>query len=102
MSEEQDTVATMIEMFCKAHHETQDGLCTDCSALLKYAKERVAHCPFGTDKPQCSKCTVHCYAPEMRERITEVMRFAGPRMICQHPLMALRHIKNRNRVRKKK
>ena len=28
----------------------------------------------------------------MRARIREVMRYAGPRMLLSHPLMALRHL----------
>jgi hypothetical protein len=28
----------------------------------------------------------------MRERMRQVMRFAGPRMILFHPIMAIRHL----------
>jgi hypothetical protein len=28
----------------------------------------------------------------MRERIREVMRYSGPRMLLSHPLMAIRHL----------
>lgn len=28
----------------------------------------------------------------MRDRVKAVMRYAGPRMIIHHPLMALRHM----------
>jgi hypothetical protein len=28
----------------------------------------------------------------MREKIREVMRFSGPRMIFHHPIMAIRHL----------
>jgi hypothetical protein len=28
----------------------------------------------------------------MREKIKEVMRFSGPRMIFCHPIMAIRHL----------
>ena len=34
------------------------------------------------EKTFCSNCTVHCYRPEMRERIRTVMRYAGPRKMC--------------------
>lgn len=27
--------------------------------------------------PACKNCTVHCYAPEMRQRIRQVMKFSG-------------------------
>jgi len=40
---------------------------------------------------------VHCYKPEMRERIRGVMRFAGPRMALRHPLLAVRHLLDERR-----
>ena len=95
MSREQNTITAMIRLFCKEQHGGKKELCAECSELLEYARERVEHCPFGTDKPACSKCTVHCYKPEMRNRVTQVMRFAGPRMIYRHPLMAIRHLLRR-------
>ncbi|MGN0478669.1 MAG: nitrous oxide-stimulated promoter family protein, partial [Hominenteromicrobium sp.] len=49
-------------------------------------------CPFMETKTFCSNCKVHCYKPEMREKIREVMRFSGPRMIFRHPVTAIRHV----------
>ena len=43
-------------------------------------------------KTFCSNCRVHCYKLEMRERIRKVMRFSGPRMLLYHPIMAIRHV----------
>lgn len=43
-------------------------------------------------KTFCSNCNVHCYKPEMREKIRAVKRFAGPRMILYHPSAAIRHM----------
>jgi hypothetical protein len=40
----------------------------------------------------CQFCPVHCYRPDMRERIAMVMRYAGPRMIFHKPVWAIRHI----------
>ena len=37
----------------------------------------------------------HCYKPEMRERIRQVMRYSGPRMITKHPVAAIRHLLGR-------
>ena len=34
----------------------------------------------------------HCYKPEMREKIREVMRFSGPRMLLVHLAAAIRHV----------
>ena len=35
---------------------------------------------------------VHCYQTEMREKIRQVMRFSGPRMLLYHPALALWHV----------
>lgn len=43
-------------------------------------------------KTFCSNCRVHCYRPDMRAEIREVMRFSGPRMMLHHPVMAVRHL----------
>jgi hypothetical protein len=89
---EKQTIAQMIRLFCKAKHGTKDSLCEECSELLGYAHARLDHCPFGDDKPVCRKCTAHYYKPEMRRRVTEVMRFAGPRMLTKNPGSAIRHL----------
>jgi hypothetical protein len=44
------------------------------------------------DKPVCNQCAVHCYRPAMREQVRAVMRFAGPRMVWSHPVLAVRHL----------
>ena len=43
-------------------------------------------------KPTCRLCPIHCYKREMKERMRQVMRYAGPRMLLYHPLIALRHL----------
>ena len=45
-------------------------------------------------KPTCAKCPIHCYKPAMREQIRDVMRYAGPRMLKRHPVLAIRHLLN--------
>lgn len=92
---ERATLLAMIRIYCRGEHGGKP-LCEECTQLWEYAEERLANCPFGIQKPTCQNCTVHCYQPEMRQRIREVMRFAGPRMIWRHPVMAVRHlIRNR-------
>ena len=83
----------MIHLFCHDHHDTKkDQLCGDCTDLLDYANERLEKCPFGPDKGPCSKCHVHCYKPEMRDKIRQVMRYSGPRMLTTHPILAVDHL----------
>jgi hypothetical protein len=87
---EGQTARVMIDMFCRHFHRQTP--CPDCEALLAYVERRIGKCPYAADKPACSQCPTHCYKPEMRRRIQEVMRFSGPRMIYRHPLAALRHL----------
>lgn len=93
MQKEYKTIAAMISLYCRECHKTRgDDLCFSCRELLTYAKSRLDKCPFGDDKPTCGKCPVHCYKPERRKQIQQVMRYAGPRMMRSHPLLAVRHL----------
>ena len=93
MEKERQTVEYMIRLYCR-HHEGYRELCPSCQELLEYVTARLHHCPFGANKPSCRLCPVHCYRPAMRERIRKVMRYAGPRMLWHHPIMAIRHLWN--------
>lgn len=88
---EKKTVRLMIGLYCRKKHGG-NSLCPECAALDAYAKQRIDQCHFMETKTFCSSCKVHCYKPDMREKIRLVMRFAGPRMIFYHPIMAIRHI----------
>lgn len=88
---EKETVSLMIALYCRKKHGGR-SLCPDCAALEAYARLRSDKCPFMETKTFCSNCRVHCYKPDMREKIRAVMRFSGPRMIFHHPVMAVRHL----------
>lgn len=90
--QEKQTVSLMIKIYCNKKHHTKGELCKECEVLSEYAKLRSDKCPFMETKTFCSNCKVHCYKPEMRERIREVMRFSGPRMLLYNPVMAVRHV----------
>jgi predicted amidophosphoribosyltransferase len=91
---EYKTIQKMIGLYCRdRHHDGESGeLCSSCLELLSYAKTRLEKCPYAGDKPTCARCPVHCYKPALREKIRAVMRYAGPRMIWRHPLLAIRHL----------
>jgi len=89
---ERRTIAAMIACYCGSKHEPEGRLCPDCQELLAYANGRLDRCPFGVDKPTCVQCPIHCYTARQRERIQGVMRFAGPRMLWRHPILALFHL----------
>jgi predicted amidophosphoribosyltransferase len=92
LEKERKTIGTMIKMYCKNFHASNNEICENCSELLEYADKRLDTCRFGEDKPTCEKCTIHCYKPEMREKVRKVMRYSGPRMIYTHPIMGFRHL----------
>lgn len=89
---EKETVERMIRFYCNKNHKSSEGsLCEDCDSLLVYAHKRLDYCQFGEDKTTCRKCPVHCYNPEMRQRIKQVMRFSGPRLALRAPITWIRH-----------
>lgn len=91
ISREQKTIKIMLAMYCRDKHGTQE-LCPVCTELQSYALERISRCKFGDDKTSCGKCTVHCYRKDMRGKMIQVMRYAGPRMIFTHPILAAYHL----------
>ena len=92
MKREQKTVACMISLYCRDHHQSRGELFRDCRELAEYARFRLEKCPFQENKTTCGNCRIHCYKPVMREKIRAVMRYAGPRMIGRHPLLAVGHM----------
>ena len=93
---EQTVVEEMVRLYCRKNHSDYDRknrkMCPSCQELSDYAKQRSQKCPFMENKTFCANCKVHCYKPEMREKIRQVMRFSGPRMILYHPMLAMWHL----------
>lgn len=101
-------LALFIECWCAARHddatrasiENEVGiaplalrscrLCTECRGLLDYAIARRRACPLDP-KPACKNCPVHCYKPERRAEIRQIMRFSGGRLILRGRLDLLWH-----------
>ncbi len=99
LKREQETFVCMTRIYCHRHHEKQEGasLCADCDRLMRYAERRLEKCPYGTDKPTCANCPIHCYKPAERQMARDIMRFAGPRMTWRHPLRAINHLLDKMR-----
>jgi Nitrous oxide-stimulated promoter len=99
---EQRTIEAMLRIWCEAHplhvRPRYGELCAGCDELLDYASYRLFKCPYGEEKPTCRKCPIHCYTRDKREQMYEVMRFAGPRMLLRHPVLAFHHIHDEKRV----
>lgn len=96
MTRELRTIAAMLRLWCREQHGAAapdgDGLCAPCAELFDYARQRLANCPFGTEKPTCVNCRIHCYGKRQREAVREVMRYAGPRMPLRHPWLSIAHM----------
>lgn len=71
-----------ISIYCEENHLKKgepiyaDEICKQCFELLQYALKRDEKCPLDP-KPKCKDCKIHCYKPEMRLKIKEVMKFSG-------------------------
>ena len=86
------TMTKMVGIYCTDHHDgSAESLCAACEEFLGYAERRLEKCPYGEDKPTCSNCPIHCYKPERRAQVKEIMGYAGPRMLLRHPILAIRH-----------
>ena len=91
LERERRTARAMVALYC-AYHHGGPKICDECDELLAYADSRLDLCPYGSDKPTCANCPIHCYRPARRERMRDVMRFVGPRMLTRHPYLAIRHM----------
>ncbi|MBR5818408.1 MAG: nitrous oxide-stimulated promoter family protein [Alistipes sp.] len=91
---EKRVVERMVKLYCKRklHLPTIDD---EHKALITYAHKRLDGCKFGEKKTACQQCPIHCYKPDMREKIRAIMRWAGPRMIIYDPIAAIKHLLNR-------
>ena len=97
---EKEMIFQMISLYCRKKHGANNSLCAECQTLYEYAAQRIDKCPHMETKTFCSNCKTHCYKPKMREKVREVMRFSGPRMIFYHPVVTVRHAIQSNQKKK--
>lgn len=101
-------LAQFTSVYCKVHHQTarqplantvpgvvalnagKYPVCGDCRDFLYYAIERRLRCPLDP-KPICKHCPVHCYKPEFREKVRQIMRFSGKYLMLRGRLDLLWH-----------
>jgi hypothetical protein len=91
LKREYRTMERMVDIHCRDHHGGAVP-CEDCRRFLDYARRRLEKCPYGSAKPVCAKCPIHCYKKAQREHAREMMRHAGPRMVLRHPWLSLAHV----------
>ncbi len=101
-------LARFIELFCQAKHAREESseegipeilqrggkrrlsLCKGCAGLLEHGMQKRACCPL-TPKPACKNCHIHCYTPEYRQKIREIMAYSGKKMVLRGRLDYLWH-----------
>lgn len=92
------TIKAMVTVYCQKHHgitvsiSGQKTPCASCAEFILYANEKLDRCPYGQNKPTCNKCPIHCYKKAQREQARVIMRYAGPRMLLSHPILAIKHL----------
>lgn len=100
LEREARTLEAMVRLYCRgAHGGKGDAPCPACAELQAYALERLGRCLFKEGKPVCGRCPVHCFKPAMRERMRQVMRYSGPRLMYRHPVLAFLHLADALRFR---
>ena len=104
------TLALFVELYCRHKHadeakeainlRTHDVeriagrkivLCAECRRLLTHAFVKRSHCPMNP-KPACKHCPSHCYHPNYRAAMREVMRYSGRKMLMGGRLDYLFHL----------
>jgi Nitrous oxide-stimulated promoter len=104
------TLVKFIEVYCDGHHDDtgreavelkthnlqeltgkQPRLCSGCQKLLAHALVKRTVCPMDP-KPPCKHCPSHCYRPNYRQKIQEVMKYSGRKLVMRGRVDYLRHL----------
>ena len=104
------TLTRFIEVYCEHRHGDSDKavvelqthdvaaiagrtvtLCDECRRLLAHAFVKRTTCPMEP-KPACKRCPSHCYQPEYRQQIREVMKVSGRRLVLRGRVDYLLHL----------
>lgn len=89
---EKKTIQCMIAIYCQGHRHTKIALCGNCGHLFQYAMKCIDECPYlETNKPVCGLCLSQCFEQAILKQFTQIMRYAGPRMLLLHPVLSIQH-----------
>lgn len=93
-----------VEVFCAGKHPAAERfaftlpgelgervICPECAAFLKYAVLKRLKCPLEAEKPTCKHCRIHCYDRPRREKVREIMGYAGRRLMMRGRLDYIWH-----------
>jgi hypothetical protein len=104
------TLALFIRIYCRSKHAQRPKspvrlkthnietiargpveLCPECTKLLAHDFVKRSRCPMNP-KPACKHCPSHCYHPDYRARIREVMKYSGRHLVLSGRLDYLFHL----------
>ena len=84
---EKKVITEMVKLYCKKNHKNRD--------VLNYSLNRIDNCKYMETKTFCSNCKAPCYSPKMKEKVKQIMKFSGPRILFHHPLLVISHMLSR-------
>lgn len=97
-------IGKFVEIYCAGKHGASDRstvtlpgglgsrtICPSCAAFLEYAVTKRMKCPLEAEKPTCKRCRIHCYAPQQRQLVREIMSYSGRKLILRGRLDYLIH-----------
>lgn len=97
-------IGKFVEVYCVGKHPgvertsvtlpeglEERTLCPECAAFLEYAVTKRLKCPLETEKPTCKHCRIHCYDKPRREKVREIMAYAGRKLMMRGRLDYLWH-----------
>jgi hypothetical protein len=97
-------IGKFVEVYCAGKHGAAERLaytlpdnlgnhqlCSECATFMEYAVTKRVACPLEAEKPSCKHCRIHCYAALQREKVREIMGYAGRRLMLRGRLDYLWH-----------
>jgi hypothetical protein len=103
MTKDIKLIGRFTEVWCAGHrHEGRQSLsvpgsdqpvqlCPECAEFFEYAVMKRQKCPLEAEKPSCKHCRIHCYAPQQRATVRQIMAWSGRRMLLRGRLDYLWH-----------
>jgi hypothetical protein len=89
-------IGKFVEVYCAGKHAATERdplqlpaglgeriICPDCASFLEYAVTKRLNCPLEAEKPSCKHCRIHCYDRPRREKMREIMSYAGRRLMLR-------------------
>lgn len=97
-------IGKFVEVYCAGKHPGAErsavtlpgglgerSLCPECAAFLAYASAKRMKCPLEAEKPTCKHCRIHCYDKPRREKVREIMSYAGRKLMMRGRLDYIWH-----------